>query len=334
MELSGSIYQITWFILIGVLFAGYSILDGFDLGVGILFPFITGNDSERGILARSIGPVWDGNEVWLITAGGALFAAFPLAYATVFSGFYLALMLVLFALIFRAVSLEFWAHDEKRRKIWSWAFFAGSILPSLLFGVALGNVIYGVPLTEHFEFGGNFFTLLRPMPLLVGLLGLVAIIVQGSTYTAMKTEGPIKERARTISEKMMILYVLIFISVILSTMVYIPGSAGKLPVWIFTALVVVSIGAGWVFNSRGKSVMAFLMSSAGMAGLWGIAGAIHFPYLVRSNVNYLNSITIGNSSSNPLTLKIMLIIALTGMPVVIAYTAYVYYIFKGKITEA
>jgi len=334
MELSGSIYQITWFILIGVLFAGYSILDGFDLGVGILFPFISADDREKGILARSIGPVWDGNEVWLVTAGGALFAAFPLAYATVFSGFYLALMLVLFALIFRAVSLEFWSHDEKRRKIWSWAFFTGSLLPSLLFGVALGNVVYGVPLTEQFEFGGSFFTLLRPMPLLVGLLGLVAIIVQGSTYTAIKTEGPLQERARLITKKMMLLYVLIFISVVLSTMVYIPGIAGNAIVWVLTVFVIISIGAGWFFNSRNRSGSAFLMSSLGFAGLWGIAGAIHFPNMVRATTNQAHSITIWNASSSPLTLKIMLIIALAGMPVVIAYSAYVYYIFKGKITEA
>ncbi|HQO02246.1 MAG TPA: cytochrome d ubiquinol oxidase subunit II [Spirochaetota bacterium] len=334
MELSDSVYQIIWFILIGVLFAGYSILDGFDLGVGILFPFITTDDREKGILARSIGPVWDGNEVWLVTAGGALFAAFPLAYATVFSGFYLALMLVLFALIFRAVSLEFWAHDEKRRKIWSWAFFTGSLVPSLLFGIALGNVVYGVPLTEQFEFGGNFFTLLRPMPLLVGLLGLVAIIVQGSTYTAMKTEGQVHERARLITKKMMVLYALIFISVVLSTMVYMPEIADKAMVWIFSALVILSVGAGWFFNSQDRNGGAFLMSSLGFAGLWGITGSIHFPNMVRGAANHAHSITIGNSSSSSLTLKIMLIIALIGMPVVIAYSAYVYYIFKGKTTEA
>ncbi|HUU51724.1 MAG TPA: cytochrome d ubiquinol oxidase subunit II, partial [Candidatus Heimdallarchaeota archaeon] len=161
-----------WFILIGVLFVGYSILDGFDLGIGALFPFLGKKEEEKEALIKSIGPFWDGNEVWILTGGGALFAAFPHAYATVFSGFYLALMAILFSLIFRAVSLEFRAHDTKRKRFWEGAFVVGSFLPSLLFGVALGNVVVGVPLDNTMNYTGNFFKLLRPFPLAVGLLGL------------------------------------------------------------------------------------------------------------------------------------------------------------------
>jgi cytochrome d ubiquinol oxidase subunit II len=185
--------QNTWYLLLGVLLIGYSILDGFDLGVGCLVPLVAKNDADKRMLFNAIGPFWDGNEVWLLTGGGALFAAFPHVYATVFSGFYLALMLVLFSLIFRAVALEFWSYDEKRKKLWEWAFVVGSFLPSLLYGVALGNVVVGIPLNEQMEFTGNFFTLLRPFPLAVGLLGFAAILLQGCTYTILKTSGPLKE---------------------------------------------------------------------------------------------------------------------------------------------
>ena len=170
------LFRNIWYVLIGVLLLGYSILDGFDLGIGILFPFLAKDEKDKKVLFSSIAPFWDGNEVWLITGSAALFAAFPQAYATVFSGFYLALMLLLFALIFRAVSIEFWHTDEKRRKFWEWAFVTGSFFPSLLYGTVLGSVVVGIPLNENMDFTGNFFILLRPYPLIIGLLGLSAII--------------------------------------------------------------------------------------------------------------------------------------------------------------
>ena len=193
---AGNGLQVVWFFLIGVLLAGYSILDGFDLGIGALFPFLAKDREERDALAGAVGPVWDGNEVWLLTGGGALFAAFPPAYATVFSGFYLALMLVLFSLIFRAVSLEFRAHASGPGRFWDQAFFIGSALPSVLYGVALGNVIQGVPLDGAGDFSGDLFTLLRPFPLVLGVFGLVAILLHGSAYAALKTEGELQARAR------------------------------------------------------------------------------------------------------------------------------------------
>ena len=161
--------SVLWFALVGVLLAGYAVFDGFDLGVGALYPFLGKSAEDKQVMRNAIGPVWDGNEVWLLTGGGALFAAFPAVYATVFSGFYLALMLVLFALIFRAVSFEYRAHDPAWAGVWDWAFFLGSALPALLFGVAVGNIVRGVPLGADGEFAGSFFTLLNPYALVIGV---------------------------------------------------------------------------------------------------------------------------------------------------------------------
>jgi cytochrome d ubiquinol oxidase subunit II len=320
-----------WFILIGVFLAGYSILDGFDLGIGALFPFLGKKEKEKEALIKSIGPFWDGNEVWILTGGGALFAAFPHAYATVFSGFYLALMIVLFSLIFRAVSLEFRAHDAKRKRFWEGTFVAGSLLPSLVYGVALGNVVIGIPLDNTMNFTGNFFTLLRPFPLAVGLLGLAAILLQGSTYAAMKVGGVVQERARNLAKKISPRYEALFILTFVLTIVYIPDSLKKPLAWIFTAIVICSLIVLHISLKKTNDTQAFWMSSLAFLGLWGIVGAIHFPNLVKASNDPTLSLTITKASSSELTLKVMLIIALIGMPIVIGYTIYLYKIFKGKI---
>ena len=188
---------ILWFALIAVLIAGYFILDGFDLGAGILSPFIAKNENEKAVVRRAIGPTWDGNEVWLLTAGGALFAAFAPAYATTFSGFYLAIMLVLFGLIVRAVSLEYRSHDPKWGKIWDALFFIGSLLPALLFGVAIGNVYAGIPLDANGDYAGvPLLGLITPFTLLCGLLGLSVFVTQGATWIALKAEKPSDLQAR------------------------------------------------------------------------------------------------------------------------------------------
>jgi cytochrome bd ubiquinol oxidase subunit II len=319
-----------WFILVGVLLAGYSVLDGFDLGVGVLFPFLAKNEDERTALVRSIGPVWDGNEVWLLTGGGALFAAFPQAYATVFSGFYLALMLLLFSLILRAVSLEFRAQDGARKKLWEGAFVIGSFFPALLFGVTLGNVVVGVPIDAQMEYAGNFFTLLRPLPLVFGLLGLAAFLLHGSTWATLKTSGALQERARRTARTMTgltgIFYLLSFIAV----WIYLPGALKRIAAWIFAALVWLSLGLLLSALKKGKDGRAFLFSSFVFLSLWGNVGAIHYPNLVRATDPAL-SMTITNASSSALTLKVMFIIALIGMPLVIGYTIYAYRVFKGKV---
>ena len=323
------ILQIIWFCLVGVLLIGYSILDGFDLGVASLAPFIAKDEKETGQLITAIGPVWDGNEVWLLTGGGALFAAFPNAYATVFSGFYLALMLVLFALIFRAVSMEFWTLDVENRGIWKIAFSLGSFLPALLYGVALGNIIVGIPLDNKLEFTGSFFTLLRPFPLSIGLLGLAAILMQGATYSMLKTKGDIHKRTKELADKIWIGYIILLVLAVVLSFIFLNSFTQNIPGWISLIIVIASLLLLKTFIKSGKEFPAFLMSSLSFIGLWGMAGSYLFPNLVVA-INPANSITIANSSSQ-LTLTVMLIIALIGMPIVIGYTTFVYRVFKGKV---
>jgi cytochrome d ubiquinol oxidase subunit II len=323
-------YQTLWFFLILILFVGYSLLDGFDLGIGTLLPFIGKTKEEKDILINSIGPVWDGNEVWLITGGGALFAAFPHAYATAFSGFYLAMMLVLFALIFRAVSIEFRTHDDARAGIWEKAFFAGSALAALLFGVALGNVVYGVPLDNKMEFTGNFFTLLRPVPLLFGITGFAAILLQGATYAVLKTEGALQERSfRAVS-------ILTWVNIVTAVAYFItivftfPDIATN---WIFYLAVLFTLLwlSAILFSVKHKNDSApFWESSFAFIGLWLAVAVVHFPNLIKASNDQRLNITIYNSSTSLQTLKLMSVIALIGMPIVIAYTIFVYRIFKGK----
>ncbi|MEN3044872.1 MAG: cytochrome d ubiquinol oxidase subunit II [Candidatus Hydrothermales bacterium] len=324
------VLRIIWFFLIGLLLVGYSILDGFDLGIGSLFPLLAKNQDDKRKLFKSIGPFWDGNEVWLLTGGGALFAAFPHAYATVFSGFYLAFMILLFALIFRAVSIEFWYHDEERRRFWEWAFVIGSFLPSVLFGVALGNVIIGIPLNENFDFVGNFFTLLRPYPLILGILGLLMILLQGISYSILKTDGELKERSYRIARKIWIIFIIIFIISFIATLIWMPENLTKLLAWFFVALSLLFWILYGISLNKKKDGFCFLFSSLLFVSLWGIVGSIHFPYLVRANNVPEYSLTIYNASSSLLTLKVMFIIALIGMPFVIGYTIYVYNVFKGR----
>ncbi|MBP7735772.1 MAG: cytochrome d ubiquinol oxidase subunit II [Spirochaetes bacterium] len=327
------ILQIIWFILIGVLFIGYSVLDGFDLGIGTLLPYFARDKKDITALFTAIGPVWDGNEVWLLTGGGALFAAFPHVYATVFSGFYLALMLVLFALIFRAVALEFWSLDENRRTLWKWAFTVGSALPSLLFGVALGNVLIGIPLNDKMEFTGTFFTLLRPYPLAIGLLGLSAILLQGCAYGALKTEGELHDRIVSAGKKIAIAYAALLALSIIVAFIVMPERMANIPAWICTAIVFIAIAAARSRLGKNSGFAAFILSSISFIGLWGIAGSIQFPNLVRATDDAGLHLQIYNTSSSQLTLSVMLIIALIGMPIVLGYTIYSYRVFKGKVSQ-
>jgi len=323
--------QNIWFVLVGVLLLGYSILDGFDLGLGSLFPLIAKKQDEKKALFNAIWPVWDGNEVWLLTGGGALFAAFPLAYATVFSGFYLALMLVLFSLIFRAVSIEFWHYDEKRRALWETAFVVGSFLPSLLFGVALGNVIIGIPLNEAGDFTGTFFTLLRPYPLATGLLGCAVMLLHGSIYAALKTSGDMSRRAAALSKRLAIVFLVLLALTFTAAAVWYADSLKNLPAWGFS-LLVFGVAILIIVNSAKKRFgFLFMLSSLLFAGLWAIAASVHYPNLVKS-LGPGVSLTIYNASSSLLTLKVMLIIALIGMPLVIGYTLFAYRVFKGKVS--
>lgn len=323
-------FQVLWFGLIFILLLGYAILDGFDLGVATLLPFLGETKEEKDTLIASIGPVWDGNEVWLITGGGALFAAFPHAYATAFSGFYLAMMLVLLALIFRAVSMEFRANDPARAGLWEKAFTGGSALAALLFGVALGNVIYGVPLDGKMEYTGNFFTLLRPVPLWFGITGFAAILLQGASWTVLKTEGKLQERsfkaARVLTGINAIAAVIYFV-VLAMTFPRLSGNVLFYVAFVFTFAGLI----GLLFSLRKKHNTApFWESSFSFIGLFLAAGVAQFPNLITASNNPDMSLTIYNSSTGIYTLQVMAVIALVGMPIVIGYTIFVYRLFKGK----
>lgn len=322
--------QILWFLLIFALFLGYALLDGFDLGLAVLLPILGKNKDEKDKLIASIGPVWDGNEVWLITGGGALFAAFPHAYATVFSGFYPAMMLVLLALIFRAVSMEFRAHDPGRAGWWEKALAGGSALAALLFGVALGNVIYGVPLDGGMEFTGDFFTLLRPVPLLFGVAGLFAVLLQGASWAILKTEGEIQGRSFKAARLLTLANAavsLIYFIVLYSALPRLPGN----PLF-FIAVFLTLAGLAGLFFSLGKKneQVPIWASSCSFVGLFLAAGAAHFPNLIAASNDPNLSLTIYNSSTSLYTLQIMAVICLVGMPIVIGYTIFVYRLFKGK----
>ena len=327
---TASFLQNAWFLLIGVLLAGYSVLDGFDLGIGALFPFLARTEEDKAVLTGAIGPVWDGNEVWLLAGGGALFAAFPAAYATVFSGFYLALMLVLFSLILRAVSLEFRAHDPARRRFWEAAFVGGSALPALLFGVALGNVVLGVPLDARGEYAGTFFTLLRPLPLVFGVLGLAIFLVHGAAYAALKSEGALRDRARKAVRILAWAAGAAFLLSFAAVLLYRPEAVRSVPAWAFSGLVWAGLASAARAAKTGRDGRVLAFTSTAFLGLWGMIGAIHYPNLVRAADPAL-SLTVANASSSPLTLKVMLVIAVVGMPVVAGYTVFAYRVFKGKV---
>ncbi|MFH2000816.1 MAG: cytochrome d ubiquinol oxidase subunit II [Planctomycetota bacterium] len=328
--------QSTWFLLIGVLLTGYAILDGFDLGVGFWHLFTRG-DKERRTLLNAIGPVWDGNEVWLLTGGGAIFAAFPHVYATVFSGMYLALMLVLLALIFRAVSLEFRSKDPspRWRSAWDVAFSLGSMLPALLFGVAVGNILRGLPLDESMNYTGSFFTLLNPYALVVGLIGFSMFATHGALYLVLKTEGDLANRARTWARKAWMVFVLLFLVgnvLTFATQSRLLANYNETPLlWVIPVLAFGAIILTGIFNRTGADGKAFLFSCISILGLITLCAVALFPNMVPALGRPELSLTITNASSSALTLKTMLILALIGMPIVIGYTIWVYRIFSGKV---
>jgi cytochrome d ubiquinol oxidase subunit II len=328
--------NLTWFILVGVLFTGYAMLDGFDLGIGALHLF-TGSDEERRVMLNSIGPVWDGNEVWLVTGGGALFAAFPNVYATVFSGFYLALMLLLASLIFRAVAIEFRSKQPMRwwRQMWDVSFSVGSILSGLLIGVALGNIGWGIPVDERGEFAGTFRGLLTPYPLLVGITTVALFMMHGAIYGVMKTEGGLHDKLRRWAVNCIIFFVICAVTLTMATLLFVPhltACVRETP-WLFglalaNMLSIANIPREFHHGNDGR---AFLSSCAAIITLMALFAVNMFPNLVYSQPSPENSLTIYNAASSPKTLNIMLIIACIGVPVVIAYTASIYWIFRGKV---
>jgi cytochrome d ubiquinol oxidase subunit II len=325
-----------WFILVGVLFTGYAILDGFDLGIGTLHLF-TKTDEERRVMLNSIGPVWDGNEVWLVTGGGALFAAFPDVYATAFSGFYLALILLLVALIFRAVAIEFRSKRPERwwRQAWDIGFSAGSILSALLIGTALGNIAWGVPVDANGEFAGTFLGLLTPYPLLVGVTTVALFMMHGAIYGVMKTEGELHDKLRLWAMRCIIFFVICAVTLTMATLLYVPHMTARVHEnpWLFSIALLNMLSIANIpreFHHK-RDGFAFLSSCAAMITLMALFALNIFPDLIYSQPNPENSLTIYNAASSPKTLGIMLVIACIGVPVVIAYTVSIYWIFRGKV---
>jgi cytochrome d ubiquinol oxidase subunit II len=328
---------VIWFLLLGILLVGYAVLDGFDLGVGILHPFVARTDEERRIFLNSIGPLWDGNEVWLVTFGGALFAAFPQAYATVFSGFYTALMLVLFALISRAVSMEFRSKRENPgwRDFWDWSFFAGSTVASLVFGVAVGNAMMGVPLNVEGDFAGGFNTLFNPYGLLVGGFSATTFALHGALFLYLKTEGRLQARLRHWAWWAFCAFLAFYSLATVSTLVFVPRATTNFVhhpwVTIVVFLDVLAIGNIPRCIYRDRPGEAFLSSAASIAGLLALFGLGLFPNLVTASNDPSLSVTIFNAASSAKTLGIMLVIAGAGMPLVLLYTVIVYRAFRGKV---
>ncbi len=328
--------NLVWFSLMGVLLAGYAVLDGFDLGVGILHPLAKG-DRERRLFMNAIGPIWDGNEVWLVTFGGALFAMFPEAYATIFSGFYAAFMMVLFALIFRAVSLEFRGKIRSRgwRTFWDWGFFGSSLLATLLFGVAVGNGIRGVPLDARGVFVGSFLDLVNPYALLVGLLAVALFAMHGAIYLFLKTEGAVRERLGRWMWHTWGLFLVCYLLATMYTLIAVPTATRNFETHPWAALVVVAnilaiadIPRAMFLRRYGEAFASSAVTIVAMVVLFALAV---YPNILTASNDPTLSLTMYNAASSPKTLWIGLVIAIVGMPFVLTYTAVIYWTFRGKV---
>jgi cytochrome d ubiquinol oxidase subunit II len=359
--------RVIWWCLVGVLLIGFAVTDGFDLGVGALLTLIGKNDKERRVMINTVGPHWDGNQVWFITAGGAIFAAWPMIYATAFSGFYLALALTLIALWMRPIGFDYRSKlpNPQWRKAWDWALFAGGIIPSLIFGVAFGNLLLGVPFeldnTLKSTYTGSFFGLLTPFALLTGLLSVAILLNHGATWLQMKTDGFIEVRARAVSVVLSLVGVVLFVIggiwvaygldgfVITSAVdtlatsnplkkeVAIEAGAwmnnyAKYPLMMIAPVVGVVSGLSCAFFSKkGNAGMAFVSSALFIAGVILTAGFSMFPFLMPSITMPQASLTVWDATSSHLTLNVMFIVACIFVPIVLSYTAYSFYVMRGRI---
>lgn len=324
--------NIIWFVLIVVLLLAYAILEGFDLGVGILHPFAR-KDEERRIMMNAIGPVWDGNEVWLITFGGALFAAFPTAYAVAFSSYYTPFMMLLCALIFRAASMEFRSKKDSKlwRAFWDFVFSLSSIIATFLLGVAGANTMIGLPIDDKGIFHGSFFSFLNPLGITSGILALLVFALQGALYLQFKTEGELKFKMLKISKATSLGVVILFAVVTLLSFYSLDRAKPNLVNSIFGLISILFLVGTLVNIWRENGKLAFFMNSFYITSLVLIFASNMFPDLVRSSINPDYSLTIYNSASSPKTLAIMMGIVLTVLPFVLAYTGYVYWVFRGPV---
>jgi len=324
---------VLWFILVTVLFTGFFFLEGFDYGVGILLRFLGRTDTERRMIINSIGPVWDGNEVWMITAGGALFAAFPHVYATLFSGFYLALFFMLVALILRGVAFEFRSKDEHPawRNAWDWCIFIGSAVPAILWGVAVCNLIKGVPINASMIYVGSFFDLLSPYTLVGGLAFFLVFTYHGALYLSLKIAGELAERARRAALQVGLVTAvacLVLVGLTYTNTDLFKSIGAGISFW----AAIVAFVLSYVMTKAKKVGWGFILSSltivfTTVAYFWGL-----FPRLMVSSLNPDWDLTIMNAASSPYTLQLMSIAAIIFVPVVLVYQGWTYWIFRKRVT--
>ena len=327
--------NILWFILLTVLFSGFFFLEGFDYGVGMLLPFVAKTDNERRAIINTIGPVWDGNEVWMITAGGAMFAAFPHMYATLFSGFYVALVFMLIGLIIRGVAFEFRSKrdDPTWRSLWDWAIYYGSLLPALLWGVTVANLMRGVAIESDLNYYGGLIPLLNPYSMFGGVVFLGLFLVHGASFLGIKLEGDLKDRVKKLSGKIWI--VVVVLAVIFLVWTYFatdilnnPGYDGLIPA-ILAAVALLAYG--W-FQRQGKEGLTFICGGLVIILATVMVFSGLFPRLMISTLDPTYSLTIYNASSSPYTLKVITIVAAIFMPLILAYQGWTYWIFRKRLS--
>ena len=333
--------NIIWFILIGVLYTGFFILEGFDFGVGILLPFLSKDkdpdkvDNNRRLMINTIGPHWDANEVWLLTAGGATFAAFPNWYATMFSGFYLALLLILVGLIARGIAFEFRSKDQSPnwRNFWDWMIFIGSLVPPLILGVAFGNLIKGVPIDADMNYVGGFFNLLNPYALVTGIALVLIFIYHGAVFLTLKIKGGMAEKARNAASSLWIITIVVMlIFAIYTNIATDAGAQLGIGSWILPVLCVIAFVAAGLFMKQEKSGWAFGMTALTIVLLAIYIFAILFPRVMVSSINPDYSLTIYNASSSPYTLQVMTVVALIFVPIVLIYQGWSYWVFRQRLS--
>jgi cytochrome d ubiquinol oxidase subunit II len=362
------ILKLIWWVLVGVLLIGFAIMDGHDMGVGMLLPVLGKDDTDRRVMINTIAPHWDGNQVWFITAGGAVFAAWPFVYATAFSGFYWAMLLVLFALFFRPVGFEYRSKlsAPKWRASWDWGLFAGSAVPALVFGVAFGNLFLGVPFrldeTMRSFYSGSFWALLNPFAVLFGLVSVSMLMLQGATFLSHRTDGDLQARAKKAASLIAIALLVLFslggiwvsfidgyviesigdigsaINPLMKEVGRSPGgwfsNYGKYPIlWLAPILAYVGGFVVLLTIRAGKTILAFIGSSLACVSIISTAGIALFPFILPSSEMPKASLTAWDATSSHVTLNVMLYVALIFTPIVVAYTGWAYHVMAGKITR-
>ncbi len=322
--------QTFWFIVLAILWTGFFVLEGFDFGVGMIHGFVARNEAETRLAINAIGPTWDGNEVWLIVAGAGTFAAFPDWYATMFSGFYLALVLVLFALIIRGVSFEFRGKRESPgwRRGWDWLMTLGSLLAPLLIGCALANLVHGTPINAQHEYTGDLFTLLNPYSLFTGLTVTVLCVVLGATFLTLKTDGDLQARSRVLAQRACLVAAAVVVVFVVWTQVIL-GRVIPSPVPVVA--IVAILAALWLLLEH-RVGWAFLLSCVAMAGVIVTLFVSLYPRVMVSSTSTAFSLTVRNASSSAYTLKVMTVVALVFLPLVLIYQGWTYYVFRRRLT--